>query len=241
MDRRVAERRGSQPPRAYSRPDGSRTERQTAHGMGQGRSLRAVEQAPVRRQQQALGIQPLPFTRGEGLQRRMERVDPTSRCVFPGVPRVNNSPYPGGHHPPARQGHPPLRVHAQLPADQHRRPAPPQGDSAFAHGPLRRPVGRRHTGHRHHWAHRPHLARRPRQPTQRRASRDRTVPPRQRRSTALRRHDRRRQVLYEAMEQRLDYAALAGGLGNRRIRVYRLQPGQRWRAPPARSARRLAA
>jgi hypothetical protein len=44
----------------------------------------------------ALGIQPLPFT-PDGLKAYnnvWNEIDPTSRCVFPGVPRVNNSPYP---------------------------------------------------------------------------------------------------------------------------------------------------
>jgi hypothetical protein len=44
----------------------------------------------------AAGIQPLPFT-PEGLKAYNDvwnHVDPTSRCILPGVPRVNNSPYP---------------------------------------------------------------------------------------------------------------------------------------------------
>jgi hypothetical protein len=44
----------------------------------------------------AAGIQPLPFT-PEGLKAYNDvwnHVDPTSRCVLPGVPRVTNSPYP---------------------------------------------------------------------------------------------------------------------------------------------------
>jgi len=44
----------------------------------------------------AAGIQPLPFT-AEGLRAYNDvwnHIDPTSRCVLPGVPRVNNSPYP---------------------------------------------------------------------------------------------------------------------------------------------------
>lgn len=44
----------------------------------------------------AAGVQPLPFT-PEGLKAYnnvWNEIDPTSRCVFPGVPRVNNSPYP---------------------------------------------------------------------------------------------------------------------------------------------------
>jgi hypothetical protein len=44
----------------------------------------------------AAGIQPLPFT-SEGLKAYNDvwnHVDPTSRCILPGVPRVNNSPYP---------------------------------------------------------------------------------------------------------------------------------------------------
>ena len=44
----------------------------------------------------AQGVQPLPFT-AEGLKAYNDvwnHVDPTSRCVLPGVPRVNNSPYP---------------------------------------------------------------------------------------------------------------------------------------------------
>jgi hypothetical protein len=44
----------------------------------------------------AAGVQPLPFT-AEGLRAYNDvwnHVDPTSRCVLPGVPRVNNSPYP---------------------------------------------------------------------------------------------------------------------------------------------------
>jgi hypothetical protein len=42
------------------------------------------------------GVEPLPFT-SEGLKAFNDvwnHVDPTSRCVFPGVPRVNTSPYP---------------------------------------------------------------------------------------------------------------------------------------------------
>ena len=41
-------------------------------------------------------IEPLPFT-AEGLRafnEVAEVIDPTSRCILPGVPRVNNSPYP---------------------------------------------------------------------------------------------------------------------------------------------------
>jgi len=41
-------------------------------------------------------VEPLPFT-AEGLQAFTEvatTIDPTSRCTLPGVPRVNNSPYP---------------------------------------------------------------------------------------------------------------------------------------------------
>ena len=44
----------------------------------------------------AAGIQPLPFT-PEGLKAYNDvwnHIDPTSRCILPGVPRVNNSPYP---------------------------------------------------------------------------------------------------------------------------------------------------
>ena len=44
----------------------------------------------------ARGVQPLPFT-SEGLKAYNDvwnHVDPTSRCILPGVPRVNNSPYP---------------------------------------------------------------------------------------------------------------------------------------------------
>ena len=42
------------------------------------------------------GVEPLPFT-PEGLKAFNDvwnRIDPTSRCIFPGVPRVNTSPYP---------------------------------------------------------------------------------------------------------------------------------------------------
>jgi len=41
-------------------------------------------------------VEPLPFT-AEGLKAFNDvwnHIDPTSRCVFPGVPRVNTSPYP---------------------------------------------------------------------------------------------------------------------------------------------------
>lgn len=41
-------------------------------------------------------VEPLPFTR-EGLKAYNDvwnHIDPTSRCIFPGVPRVNSSPYP---------------------------------------------------------------------------------------------------------------------------------------------------
>jgi hypothetical protein len=41
-------------------------------------------------------VEPLPFT-AEGLKAFNEvskLIDPTSRCILPGVPRVNNSPYP---------------------------------------------------------------------------------------------------------------------------------------------------
>jgi hypothetical protein len=41
-------------------------------------------------------VEPLPFTT-EGLEAFNDvwnHIDPTSRCVFPGVPRVNSSPYP---------------------------------------------------------------------------------------------------------------------------------------------------
>src|SRR6185436_7916127 len=41
-------------------------------------------------------VEPLPFT-PEGLKAFNDvwnHIDPTSRCVFPGVPRVNTSPYP---------------------------------------------------------------------------------------------------------------------------------------------------
>jgi hypothetical protein len=41
-------------------------------------------------------VQPLPFT-PEGLKAYNDvwnHIDPTSRCIFPGVPRVNSSPYP---------------------------------------------------------------------------------------------------------------------------------------------------
>jgi hypothetical protein len=42
------------------------------------------------------GVEPLPFT-PEGLKAFNDvwnHIDPTSRCIFPGVPRVNTSPYP---------------------------------------------------------------------------------------------------------------------------------------------------
>ncbi len=42
------------------------------------------------------GAEPLPFT-PEGLKAFNDvwnHIDPTSRCIFPGVPRVNTSPYP---------------------------------------------------------------------------------------------------------------------------------------------------
>ncbi len=42
------------------------------------------------------GIEPLPFT-PDGLKAFNDvwnHIDPTSRCIFPGVPRVNTSPYP---------------------------------------------------------------------------------------------------------------------------------------------------
>ena len=44
----------------------------------------------------AVGVQPLPFTPAglKAYNNVWNEVDPTSRCVFPGVPRVNNSPYP---------------------------------------------------------------------------------------------------------------------------------------------------
>jgi hypothetical protein len=44
----------------------------------------------------AAAVQPLPFT-AEGLKAYNDvwnHIDPTSKCVFPGVPRVNTSPYP---------------------------------------------------------------------------------------------------------------------------------------------------
>lgn len=47
-------------------------------------------------QNTALPVEPLPFT-PEGLEAFNEVaniVDPTARCILPGVPRVNNSPYP---------------------------------------------------------------------------------------------------------------------------------------------------
>jgi hypothetical protein len=47
-------------------------------------------------QNSASPVEPLPFT-AEGLRafnEVPELIDPTSQCVLPGVPRVNNSPYP---------------------------------------------------------------------------------------------------------------------------------------------------
>jgi len=47
-------------------------------------------------QNTAKAVEPLPFT-PEGLKAFNDvwnHIDPTSRCIFPGVPRVNTSPYP---------------------------------------------------------------------------------------------------------------------------------------------------
>ena len=57
--------------------------------------LSGVWNKPIVRNTTA-AIEPLPFT-AEGLKAFNDvanLIDPTSRCIFPGVPRVNSSPYP---------------------------------------------------------------------------------------------------------------------------------------------------
>jgi hypothetical protein len=47
-------------------------------------------------QNTSLPVEPLPFTPAglKAFNDVAELIDPTSRCILPGVPRVNNSPYP---------------------------------------------------------------------------------------------------------------------------------------------------
>ena len=79
--------RGAGPPAAGGPPP------RTADG--QRGPVRSVEQARWCRTAAAM-VQPLPFT-PEGLKAYNDvwnHIDPTSHCKFPGVPRVNTSPYP---------------------------------------------------------------------------------------------------------------------------------------------------
>ena len=155
----------------------------------------------------ATSVEPLPFTPA-GLQAFNDvwnHVDPTSRCILPGRAPREHVALSDADRPAARQSHLPLRVHAQLPGDLHRRPHAPADLGAVAARRLDRPLGWRHARHRHRQPHRPHLARRSRQPPQRRAARHRALAPHQRQPVGVRGDDRRPEVLHEAVDGELDH------------------------------------
>ena len=143
-------------------------------------------------------VEPLPFT-PEGLKAFNDvanLIDPTGRCVFPGIPRMNSSPYP-------------MEI-IQL-----------QDRVVFLYEYMHnfRVIHTDGRGHRPNWEPslmgdsvgwwegdslvidtvgpgRPHLAGLPRQSAQRRAARHRALEPDQRQRVVVRGDDRRPQVLH---------------------------------------------
>ncbi len=79
------------------------------------------------------------------------------------------------------------------------------------------------------------MAGRSRQPSQRRATRDRTLAPNQRQSAGVRGNHRRPQVLSETLDREMGPADRTEGLGVDGVRMYRQQQGHVRRPPAARA------
>ena len=165
---------------ASARQGGARRDAGAPHAPGTGRPVGRVEQGAHAEHRRAEPAAAVHARRAEGVQQRLERSGPDDALHLPRRAARQQRAVPDADRPAPRQGGLPLRVHAQLPGDLHRRAHAPQGLGTVAAGPFGRAVGGRHAGHRHDQPHRPDVARRPRQPPQRRDEGHRAVAAHQR-------------------------------------------------------------